>query len=510
MLFNELVETSQAVAATSGRLEKIERLVALLRRLEASEAPLAVAYLCGRLPQGRIGIGPAAFRDARPAAPAAGPTLTLRDVDAAFGELAAITGSGSARARTERLARLFAAATDFEQRFLVRLVLGELRQGALDGIMVEAVGRAAGIKGDRVRRAIMLAGDLEQVAGAVLRDGEAALASFSLEVFKPLKPMLAQGADDVGAALARLDQAAFEFKLDGVRVQVHKAGDDVRVFTRRLKEVTDAVPEIVEAVRVMPAREIVLDGEVLALREDGRPQPFQVTMRRFGRRLDIDAMRRTLPLAPFFFDCLHADGGPLVDAPASERYEFLWRLVPDAQRVPSIVTADSAEAEEFLADALRRGHEGVMAKSLAAAYEAGARGASWLKIKPVRTLDLVVLGAEWGHGRRQGWLSNLHLGARDPATGGFVMLGKTFKGMTDEVLAWQTEKLQALEVARDGHTVYVRPELVVEIAYSDIQASPHYPGGVALRFARLKRYRSDKGPLDADTIDTVRAIHEAQ
>ena len=505
----ELAKTWRIVAATSGRLEKIQHLETLLRRLEPREIVIAVAYLCGRLPQGRIGLGPAALRDARPAAAAAEPTLTVEDVDQAFGAIAEATGPGSVGARGRRLAALFGSATGPEQQFLARLIMGELRQGALEGVMVEAVARAAEVPAAGVRRALMLAGELQPVAAAVLRQGAAGLAGFAPALFQPLKPMLAQSADDVGTALSRLEEAAFEFKLDGARVQVHKSGDEVRVFTRRLNDVTAAVPEVVEAVRALPARELILDGEVLAVRSDGRPQPFQVTMRRFGRKLDVTEMRRRLPLAPFFFDCLHADGGTLIDRPGKERLAVLQGVVPETLRVPVTVTAEAEAAQAFLDEALRRGHEGLMAKSLTAAYAAGARGSSWLKIKPARTLDLVVLAAEWGHGRRSGWLSNLHLGARDPATGGFVMLGKTFKGMTDEILAWQTQTLQAIAVAHEGRTVHVRPELVVEVAFSDVQASPRYPGGLALRFARLKRYRPDKRPQHADTIETVRAIHAA-
>jgi DNA ligase-1 len=353
----------------------------------------------------------------------------------------------------------------------------------------------------------MFAGELPRVAHAALTEGAPALARFSVELFRPVQPMLAGTADEPAAALERLGTAALEYKLDGARVQVHRAGGEVRVYTRRLNDVTAAVPELVERVRALPVSEIVLDGEALALRPDGRPQPFQVTMRRFGRKLDVAAMTRELPLAVYFFDCLYRDGEPLVDRPTGERVAALIDAVPTALVVPRRVTADPAEAQAFLDEALAAGHEGVMAKSLDAPYEAGRRGRAWLKLKPAHTLDLVVLAAEWGSGRRRGWLSNLHLGARDPGTGGFVMLGKTFKGLTDRTLAWQTERLQELEVARDGHTVHVRPELVVEIAFDGVQASPHYPAGLALRFARVKRYRPDKRADEADTIETVRRIH---
>jgi len=324
---------------------------------------------------------------------------------------------------------------------------------------------------------------------------------------RPLKPMLAQTADDVSDALRELGSVALEFKLDGARVQVHKAGDEVRVFTRRLNEVTGAVPELVENARALPVREVILDGETLAIGPDGRPLPFQVTMRRFGRRLDVVEMRRRLPLSALFFDCLYLEGQDLTDAPARERFAALASAVTRSGLVTRLVTEDPDQAEAFFVTAVERGHEGLMAKSLDAPYEAGSRGSSWLKVKPAHTLDLVVLAAEWGSGRRQGWLSNLHLGARDPASGGFAMLGKTFKGMTDVMLDWQTQHLLSLELSRDGHAVQVRPELVVEVAFNDVQASPQYPAGLALRFARVKRYRPDKGPEQADTIETVRAIH---
>ncbi len=326
---------------------------------------------------------------------------------------------------------------------------------------------------------------------------------------RPLQPMLAQPADDIAAALALLGTAALEWKVDGARVQVHKAGDEIRVYTRNLNDVTASVPEIVEAMRDLPARELILDGEAIAVTPDGAPQPFQVTMRRFGRKLDVARMRAELPLAVYFFDCLYRDGVSLVDRPAHERFDALADAVPAPLVVPRLITADVGAAEAFYADALARGHEGVMAKALDATYEAGSRGASWLKVKRAHTLDLVVLAAEWGNGRRKGWLSNLHLGARDPA-GGWVMLGKTFKGMTDALLAWQTRELLARETRRDAYTVHVRPELVVEIAFNDLQESPEYPGGLALRFARVKGYRADKRAEDADTIETVRALHAAQ
>jgi DNA ligase-1 len=503
----ELVDTSRRVAETSGRLAKIERLAALLKQAAPEEIATAIALLSGTPRQKRIGVGYAALAAARPARGADTPTLELAAVDATLERVAHTTGKGSAQARAGLLRALFARATKEEQDFLFRLLIGELRQGALEGLMTEAVARTAGLEPDRVRRAAMLAGDLASIAHAALTEGVAGLARFQVELFRPIQPMLAQSADNVADALGRLGEAALEYKLDGARIQVHKGGDDVRVFSRQLNDVTVAVPEVVAAARRLPWREAILDGEAIALRPNGAPLPFQVTMRRFGRKLDVDQLRAELPLTPFFFDVLYADGAPLLDQPYRERGATLGAAVPGAERVPRLVTADLAEAERFFQQALAAGQEGVMAKALGAPYEAGARGGAWLKVKPVQTLDLVVLAAEWGHGRRRGWLSNLHLGARDPETGGFVMLGKTFKGMTDEMLAWQTTKLLELETRRDGLTVYVRPELVVEVAFNDIQASPQYPGGLALRFARVKRYRPDKGPDLADTIDTVRDLH---
>jgi DNA ligase-1 len=490
--FADLVAVSAAVGGTASRSAKANALAAYLRALPHDEIVIAVPCLLGEPPQGRIGLGPAVLAHVR-GAPAATASLTLRAVADAFDAIAATRGAGAAAARAERLRALFARATAEEQDFLVRLAVGELRQGALGGVMLDAIAKAADVAADAVRRAAMFAGDLSAVAQAALLEGEPGLARFGIELMRPVSPMLASPANGIDAALATLGTAAFEWKLDGARVQVHKAGEEVRVFTRNLSDVTAAVPEVVEAVCALPARDLVLDGEAIALGEGGAPQPFQVTMRRFGRKLDVDALRTTLPLAPFFFDVLRCDGEPLVDRPAREREVALAHAVPGTLRVPRLVTADRDAAERFLAAALAHGN----------------RGAAWLKVKRTHTLDLVVLAAEWGHGRRKGRLSNLHLGARDPS-GGYVMLGKTFKGLTDVLLEWQTRELLAREVSRDAWTVYVRPELVVEIAFNDVQASPHYPGGVALRFARVKAYRPDKRAEEADTIRTVHAIHAAQ
>jgi len=506
MRLTELVETSRRVAETRARSEKIGALSDLLRRLPPEEVEIAVSYLSGALRQGRIGLGPAAVREAlAAAAPACEAPLELRQFDDAFSRIAAAAGAGSAGEKVRLLAALLSRATEDERELLVRLVFGELRQGALAGLMAEALAAAAEVPAAEVRRALMLAGELPAVARAVLAEGRAGLARFRLQLFRPLQPMLAQPAGDAAEAIERLGEAAFELKLDGARVQIHKAGDEVRVYSRRGNEVTAAVPELVQAVAALPAGQLVLDGEVIALRPDGSPHPFQVTMRRFGRKLDVPRLAAEQPLTPFLFDLLHHDGEDLLDRPAGERFAALAEAAPRAT-VPRLVTADPEATEAFFAEALSRGHEGIMAKAIAAPYEAGRRGASWLKIKPAHTLDLVVLAAEWGHGRRQGWLSNLHLGARDPEHGGFVMLGKTFKGMTDEMLARQTARFQELALATDGWTVHLRPEVVVEVAFSDVQESPQYPAGMALRFARVKRYRDDKTAAEADTVDAVRAI----
>ncbi len=505
MRLSEIVLTSARVAEASGRLVKIGHLAECLRRAGPEAARVAVGLLSGVPRQGRIGIGYAGLREARVEPAAADAGLTLAEVDAAFERLLAVKGKGAAAERLHVLKNMFGRATEAEQDFLMRLLVGELRQGALEGVMVEGVAKAAGLPASDVRRAVMLAGDLGVVAEAALGEGAAGLARFGVQLFRPVQPMLAQPAEDAGEALARLGEAAFEWKLDGARIQVHKGGDEVRVFTRKLNEVTRAVPEIVEVVRALPVSELILDGEAIALRADGRPQPFQVTMRRFGRKLDVEAMRAALPLRCFFFDALALDGETLIDRPGRERVEALDAALPGELRIPRIVTGRVDVAEDFVKGAIEQGHEGAMAKALGAPYEAGRRGAGWLKVKLAHTLDLVILAAEWGHGRRRGLLSNLHLGAYDPAASGFVMLGKTFKGLTDQMLAWQTERLLGLEIGRDDHTVYVRPELVVEIAYNDLQASPHYPGGLALRFARVKAYREDKRAEEADTIETVRA-----
>jgi DNA ligase-1 len=507
MKLARVVETSRQVAEVSGRLKKVGFLATLLASAAPEEIEIAVAFLSGALRQSRLGVGYAGLVSAKPEAPSTVATLELLEVDAIFDCISGVqAGKGSSGERQRLLRELLARATGEEQDFLFRLVTGELRQGATEGLMLEAVARAASVPAEQVRRARMMTGDLPTVARAALTGDMATLAGFATQLFRPVHPMLAGSADDTEVALEELGEAALEYKLDGARIQVHKAGDQVAIYSRRLNDVTAAVPELVEAVRALPARELILDGEVIALRENGTPHPFQTTMSRFGKRLEVERARQEVPLTPFFFDLLYLDGGPLIDEAADRRLAALADAVPDAMLIPRLLTSSRSEAQAFLERALASGHEGIMAKSLEGPYEAGRRGRRWLKIKPANTLDLVVLAAEWGHGRRHGWLSNLHLAARDPI-GGFVMLGKTFKGMTDEMLEWQTKRLLELEVARDGITVHVRPELVVEVAFNEVQASTQYSGGVALRFARIKRYRTDKTAAETDTIDAVREIY---
>ncbi len=510
MRLDELVQVSAAVAATSGRLDKISKLAALLTRVSPEEVPIAIGFLIGWPRQGRIGVGWATVSAARESPPASTASLELGDVDKVLDLLVAARGKNSAATRARLLRDMFSLATREEQSFLGNLLIGEVRQGALEGVLLEAIAKAASLPADRIRRATMMTGDLGTVARAALGENrETALAEYQLQIFRPVQPMLADSAPTVAEALNAGSPAAIEWKLDGARIQVHRKDDRVAVYTRNLNEVTGAVPEVVEAVSALPGRELILDGEVIALAADGRPLSFQDTMRRFGRRLEIIKLREELPLTPFFFDVLLQDGETLVDQPLSARLERLDTFVPEAMRVPRIVTESPDEASEFQKDALARGHEGVMVKLMSAPYAAGRRGSAWIKVKEARTLDLVVLAVEWGSGRRKGWLSNIHLGARDPETGGFVMLGKTFKGMTDEILEWQTRELLARETHRDGQVVHVRPELVVEVAFNEVQRSSQYPGGVTLRFARVKGYRPDKKAAEADTIDAVRAFMPA-
>jgi DNA ligase 1 len=504
MLLASVVETSRRVTDTTKRLEKIDLLARLIRQLSPEEIEIVVPFLSGQTRQGRIGIGYATVRDARNS-PAGASTLEILEIDGILQKITGVSGSGSQRQRLELLQSMFSRATEAEQQFLTGLLMGELRQGALEGIMLEAVAKASGLAADRVRRAAMMAGDIARVARAAMEQGEAGLAQYDVQLFRPVQPMLAQSADDVPEALACIGEAALEYKMDGARVQVHKSGDDVVVYSRSLKDVTAAVPEVVEFTRALPAKDLILDGEVISLQPDGRPQPFQITMRRFGRKLDVHRMRQELPMTPFWFDLLYLNGGALLDEPQARRFAALSDLA-SVHLIPHTVTDDAQAADEFLEQALARGHEGIMAKAIDAKYAAGARGQSWVKVKRARTLDLVILAAEWGNGRRKGWLSNLHLGARDTQKGEFAMLGKTFKGLTDEMLAWQTQELLRLEIGRDSYTVHVKPELVVEIAFNEIQVSPRYVSGLALRFARVKRYRSDKTAAEADTFETVQRL----
>lgn len=554
MRLAELVATSRAVADTPKRTFKIERLAACIAAMSDEERAIGASYLAGELPQGKIGLGyasvyssaddgevpeiatapitdddiPGAASVVNAAGAGAeadaatnhevihaaaataerevlGDRLQLLEVDRLVTELAQMKGSGVKSRREAALAALMSRATAAERRFLRALFVGELRQGALDGLVVEAIAAAARIDAALVRRAHMLSGDLGLVAATAMSAGTQGLEAISISVFRPLLPMLAQTASDAGEALGLLGEAAFEHKIDGARVQIHRDGDDIRVYTRGLKEVTGNVPELIEMVRALPLSKVILDGEAIARDRRGRPLPFQTTMRRFGRAASDEMLRAELPLSLSLFDVLWCEGESLLDAPWRRRRAVLDEHAPKLA-VPHLVTSDAAEAAGFYAAAINAGHEGVMAKALGGGYEAGLRGAGWMKIKKVDRLDLVILAAEWGSGRRRGWLSNLHMGARDPERGGFVMLGKTFKGMTDEILAWQTKELLAREIGREGHIVHVRPELVAEIAFNDVQRSPQYPGGLALRFARVVRYREDKPASEADTIDAVRAV----
>ena len=505
----QLVRVVELVRSTPKKTEKVRLIAELLRQTQGRETELAALYLCGSLPQGKIGVGWGVLQKAMAEGQAIGERLSLSDVDGELTGVAAEGGAGSTERRVAQLGRLFVRAPADERQFLARLVVGEIRQGALEGLLLEAVAKASGRSPIAIRQAFMFSGNIGEVARAALEDGPEALARFSLRLFQPVSPMLAGSAEDVEDALERLGEAALEYKLDGARIQVHKGGDDVRIFTRQLQDVTARVPDLVEWARALPVRETVLDGEALALRPDGRPHPFQMTMRRLGRSRNVEELRTDLPLTPFIFDLLYRDGSALVERPYHERSAKLIETV-SAAAVPRLLTNKAEDARQFFQRALAAGHEGIMAKSLSAPYVAGQRGAQWMKVKQAATLDLVILAAEWGSGRRTGWLSNLHLGARDSETGQWVMLGKTFKGLTDDMLRWQTEKLLSLETHRDGQTVYVRPELIAEIAFSDIQESPRYPGGLALRFARVKQYRGDKPLEQADTIQMVRHFFMAQ
>jgi DNA ligase-1 len=503
VLLADVVATSSVVASTRARSTKTAAIADLLARLSPAEVAIVVAYLSGETRQGRVGIGWATlFRI--DVAPAATPTLTIADVDSALDQIVATTGPGSGAARNAILEDLLGRATADEADFIRRLFGGELRQGALAGLMADAVARAASVPAPLVRRAAMLSGDLGRVATIALGDGADGLRAVGLEVGCGILPMLASGAPDIATAIAEVGEASVEWKLDGARIQVHRRDDgDVRIYTRNLNDVTARLPAIVEWARALPVRAVVLDGEAIGVDDDARPHAFQDTMSSFGRDRDAPGGAGGA-LDAFFFDVLHVDGNDLIDRPLRERLVTLDGLVGE-RHIPRLVTASADEAAAFLGTALASGHEGVMVKAVGSTYDAGRRGKAWRKVKPVWTLDLVVIAVEWGHGRRQGWLSNLHLGART-SDGSFVMVGKTFKGLTDAMLEWQTRELLTRETGRDGITVHVRPEMVVEVALDGVQASTRYPGGVALRFARVRRYRDDKSADDADTIETVQAM----
>ena len=509
MRFADVVAVSSQVGATRSRNAKTELVAQALRAAEPDEVAIVASYLAGTLPQRRTGVGWRSLME-RPD-PAADPSLSVAEVDAAITAIAGLAGAGSAGRRTAALNELLGAMTRPEQDFVAGLLTGELRQGALDGVLVAAIAKAADVPDAAVRRAVMLAGWPAHVAPIALSEGAEGLTAIGLEVGRPLRPMLAGSAPDVAAALEQVgggEPVALERKLDGIRLQAHKSGDDVHLYTRSLDEITDRLPEVVALVAALPAQHVVLDAEAIALRPDGRPEAFQVTGARTASRTDPATLAAQTPVTTYAFDLLHVDGRDLLDEPATVRAQALADLAPDAL-VPRLVTADPAEAQAFFDAQVAAGHEGVVVKSLDAPYAAGRRGAGWVKVKPRHTLDLVVLAVEWGSGRRRGKLSNIHLGARDPAReGGFVMLGKTFKGMTDVMLDWQTHRFLELETHREGHVVHVRPEQVVEIAFDGLQRSTRYPGGLALRFARVLRYRDDKTAAEADTIETVRALND--
>jgi DNA ligase-1 len=496
-LFADVVAASRAVTETSSRSSKVAILGELLARLEPDEIPAVVGFLAGVPRQGRVGIGYSTIYGIEPQ-PAAEASLSVEDVDRAVAEVEAATGTGSAAARKRILEELLARATAPEADFARRLFTGNLRQGALAGLMADAIAKAAAVPAAQVRRALMLSGDLGGTAQLALTEGEEGLKAVGLELFRPIYPMLASTAASVGEAVESFGRSSVEWKLDGIRIQIHRRGDEVRIYTRNLNDVSDRLPGIVAAARALLVTEAVLDGEALWMSEDG-PAAFQETV----SQIDADAPPEGV--VTFLFDVLHVDGEDLLDTPLEERARRLEAIAPGL-RIPSVMTSDPDEAQRVLDDALEAGHEGVVVKDATSLYSAGRRGKAWRKVKPVRTYDLVVLGAEWGHGRRRGRLSNLHLGARDPGSGEFVMVGKTFKGLTDELLEWQTNELLAREARREGIAVLVRPELVVEIALDGVQSSTRYPGGIALRFARVKRYRTDKDAAEADTIDDLRSL----
>lgn len=500
-LLAEVVTASRLVGDTSSRSKKVAILADLLTRLEPDEVPICVGFLSGVPRQGKVGVGYSTIYAIDPA-PADRSTLTVIEVDRAIDEIERATGSGSARRRSDLLADLLGRATAEEAAFLRRLFTGELRQGALAGVMADAIAKAAGVRGEIARRALMLSGDLTRMAQVAMTEGEEGLRAIGFELFRPILPMLASTGASVSDAMSGFERSSVEWKLDGIRIQIHRRDSEVRIYTRNLNDITDTLPGIAATALQLPVRQAVLDGEALWMR-DGGPAPFQETV----SQIDSDAPPEGI--VTFLFDLLHVDGEDLLDVPLVERQDRLAAIAPGLM-IPRVLTTDPDEGQRVLEASLESGHEGVVVKDAASPYAAGRRGGAWRKVKPVRTYDLVVLGAEWGHGRRRGWLSNLHLGARDPRSGEFVMVGKTFKGMTDELLRWQTETLLERETARRGIAVMVRPELVVEIALDGVQSSTRYPGGIALRFARVKRYRPDKDAGEADTIDDLRALLPAR
>jgi DNA ligase 1 len=496
-LLTDVVNASRQVTETSSRSRKIAILAELLQRLEPEEVPVAAGFLAGVPRQGRVGVGYSTIYGIEHP-PATLPSLTIRELDRTIFEVQTSKGSGSAVRRKALLGELLGRATEQEADFVKRLFTGELRQGALAGLMIDAVAKAAGVSGDTARRALMLSGDLTRTAEVAMTSGEEGLLEVGFEIFRPILPMLASTAESVGEAVVGFERASVEWKLDGIRIQIHCLGDEVRIYTRNLNDITDTLPGIVRAARNLPVSQAVFDGEALWMGGDG-PAAFQDTVSR------IDSEAPPKGIVTFLFDLLHVDGEDLLDTPLERRAARLETIAPSL-RIPAVLTSDPEEGHRVLAEALEAGHEGVVVKDAASLYAAGRRGKAWRKVKPVKTYDLVVLGAEWGHGRRTGWLSNLHLGARDPSTGAFVMVGKCFKGLTDELLEWQTKALLERETIREGIAVFVRPELVIEIALDGVQSSTRYPGGIALRFARVKRYRPDKNAEEADTVDDLRAL----
>jgi DNA ligase-1 len=510
MLFlRDLVDISEKVGATPKKKEKASLLAQFIRRAREKEISLAAFYLSGELPQGRLGIGWATLQEAFKGSSFQPNPLSLIDLDLYLESIAREKGSGSSGRKVQSLREILSHSEEREKEFLAKLIMGEIRQGALEGLVLEALAQATSLPIDLLQRSLMFSGSIGEVARTAVEEGASGLFRFQPKLFHPISPMLASPVEGEVEAIERLGEAGWEYKIDGARIQVHKDGEEIRIFTRHLKEITGSVPEIITLAKKFPMDKAIFEGEAIALREDGRPLPFQTTMRRFGRIQDVEKIQKEIPLKPFFFDLLHLDGESLIENSYKERFGQLSERIPPEYLIPRMVTAEGQKVQEFLLQSLKEGHEGLMAKGLDSPYVAGQRGFLWLKIKPTQTLDLVVLAAEWGHGRRKGCLSNLHLGAKDAESGEFVMLGKTFKGLTDEMLQWQTKKLLELEIARDEWTVYVRPELVVEIAVNDIQESPRYPGGLALRFARVKSFREDKSPSEADTFQKVRAIFES-